>query len=56
MDDERHTENGRMESVRSGPFLHDDLSDRNAASFGGTNSLYTGDGALSYLLLPIIPE
>jgi len=39
-----------------GPFLHDDPSDRNEASFGGTNSLYTGDGELSYLLLPIIPE
>ena len=40
----------------SGPFLHDDPSDRNEASFGGTKSIYTGGAQLSYLLLPIIPR
>ena len=39
----------------SGPFLHDDPDDRNAARFGGMHSIYTGGPHRSYLLLPIIP-
>jgi predicted acyl esterase len=39
----------------SGPFLHNDPDDRDPATFGGTNTIYTGGDRASYLLLPIIP-
>ena len=39
----------------SGPFLHDDPTDRPKEIFGGTTSIHSGTGQESYLLLPIIP-
>ena len=39
----------------SGPFLHDDPTDRPKAIFGGETTIHTGPGQASYLLLPIIP-
>jgi len=38
-----------------GPFLHDDPRDRPAGVFGGENTLHTGPGRESYLLIPVIP-
>ena len=38
-----------------GPFLHDDPRDRPAAVFGGRNTLHSGPGRESYLLVPVIP-
>lgn len=43
------------EQKGSGWFLHNDPVDRNAASFGGTNTIHTGAGRESYLLLPVLP-
>ena len=40
----------------SGPFLHNDRSDRPIALFGGTNTLHTGGNHESYLLIPVIPR
>ncbi|MDP1582166.1 MAG: CocE/NonD family hydrolase [Bradyrhizobium sp.] len=40
----------------SGPWLHDDASDRPASIFGGTTTIHTAPGRESFLLLPIIPE
>ena len=40
----------------SGPWLHDDASDRPASIFGGTTTIHTARGRESFLLLPIIPE
>lgn len=37
----------------SGPFLH---PERDAALYGGTNTVATGEGQASYLLLPRIPK
>ena len=37
----------------SGPFLH---GDRDPALYGGTNTISTGEGQASYLLLPLIPK
>jgi predicted acyl esterase len=38
-----------------GPFLHDDPRDRPAAVFGGGNTLHSGPGRESYVLVPVIP-
>src|ERR1700704_2529295 len=38
-----------------GPFLHDDPRDRPAAVFGGRNTLHTGPGRESYVLVPVVP-
>jgi len=38
-----------------GPFLHDDPRDRPAAVFGGRNTLHSGPGRESYVLVPVIP-
>ena len=38
-----------------GPFLHDDPRDRPPPVFGGRNTLHTGPGQESYLLLPVVP-
>lgn len=40
----------------SGPFLHIDPRDRLPKTFGGTNTIHTGGGYESYLLLPVIPS
>ena len=40
----------------SGPFLHDDPTDRPKEIFGGTTSIHSGAGQESYLLLPVIPS
>jgi predicted acyl esterase len=40
----------------SGPFLHDDPTDRPKAIFGGTTTIHTGKGQESYLLVPVIPK
>ena len=40
----------------SGPWLHDDATDRPAGVFGGTTTIHTAPGRESFLLLPIIPE
>lgn len=42
------------EQKGSGWFLHNDPIDRNAASFAGTNTIHTGAGRESYLLLPVL--
>ncbi|MBI2090502.1 MAG: CocE/NonD family hydrolase [Deltaproteobacteria bacterium] len=39
----------------SGFFLHDDPVDRPPARFAGTNTIHTGEGRESYLLLPVLP-
>ena len=39
----------------SGPFLHNDASDRPKEIFGGTTTVYSGGDLQSYLLLPVIP-
>ena len=39
----------------SGPYLHDDPSDRPPGLFGGRTTLHTGPAAPSSLLLPLIP-
>ena len=38
-----------------GRMLHNHPQDRNREEFGGTNTVHTGVGHESYLLLPIIP-
>ncbi|HLF44773.1 MAG TPA: CocE/NonD family hydrolase C-terminal non-catalytic domain-containing protein [Acidimicrobiia bacterium] len=38
-----------------GPFLHDDPQDRPEEIFGSRVSIHTGPGALSRLLVPVIP-
>lgn len=43
------------EQKGSGWFLHNDPLDRPAASFAGTNTIHTGAGRESYLLLPVLP-
>ena len=40
----------------SGPWLHDDASDRPASIFGGITTIHTSPSRESYLFLPIIPE
>lgn len=40
----------------SGPFLHTDPTDRPPGTFAGTNTLHTGGGYDSHLLLPRIPR
>jgi predicted acyl esterase len=40
----------------SGPFLHTDPSDRPAAVFAGTTTIYTGNETESSLLLPLVPS
>ena len=37
-----------------GRMLHDDPADRPAAEFGGVNTIHTGGGRASFLLLPHI--
>jgi uncharacterized protein len=39
----------------SGPFLHDDPSDRPVELFGGRTTVHTGGEHASFLLLPVIP-
>ena len=39
----------------SGAFLHNDIVDRPAEVFGGTNMLHVGPARESYLLVPVIP-
>jgi predicted acyl esterase len=51
---------GRLSNFKNelkgcGPFLHDDPRDRPPEVFGGTTTLYFGNGCQPYLLLPIIP-
>ena len=43
------------EQKGSGWFLHNDPFDRPAAGFAGTNTIHTGAGRESYLLLPVLP-
>lgn len=43
------------EQKGSGWFLHNHPLDRPAASFGGTNTIHTGAGRESYLMLPVLP-
>ncbi len=38
-----------------GPFLHNEPRDRPEEIYGGRNTLHTGPGRASYLLVPIIP-
>lgn len=39
-----------------GPFKHNDPTDRDPETFGGTVSIHTGGASDSHLLLPVIPE
>lgn len=52
-DFERAGEQGLQKG--SGFFLHDDPVDRPASRFAGTNTIHTGEGRESYLLLPVLP-
>lgn len=47
--------NVAFRSRGSGPWIHDDPSDRPADVFGGRTTLHTGPGREAHLLLPIIP-
>lgn len=47
--------NVAFRSRGSGPWIHDDPSDRPANIFGGDTTLHTGPGCEAFLLLPIIP-
>jgi len=38
-----------------GPFLHDDPGDRPPELAGSTQTLWSGPGRESFLLLPVIP-
>ncbi|MEU3983509.1 CocE/NonD family hydrolase [Streptomyces sp. NPDC026672] len=40
----------------SGPFLHDDPTDRPQDTFGGRTTLHTGGSRESFLLLPVVPD
>jgi len=51
-DFERPGETGPTKGV--GWFLHDDPTDRPPAIFGGTDTIYSGEGRDSYLLLPVL--
>ena len=53
-DFERPGETGPTKGV--GWFYHDDPTDRPLALFGGTNTIHTGEGRDSYLLLPVLGE
>jgi uncharacterized protein len=53
-DFERAGATGMMKG--SGIFIHDDETDRAPAEFGGVNTVHTGSGCASYLLLPRIPR
>ena len=45
----------KNEMTGCGPFLHDDPADRPPELAGSTQTLWTGPGRESYLLLPVIP-
>jgi predicted acyl esterase len=47
--------NFRVPLRGSGPYLHDDPSDRPPEVFGGRTTLHTGPAAPSFLLLPVVP-
>jgi hypothetical protein len=47
--------NFRVPLRGSGPYLHDDLSDRPPEVFGGQTTLHFGPQAASSLLLPVLP-
>jgi len=56
----QHSTGARLSNFKNelrgcGPFLHDDPRDRPAEVFGGENTLHTGPGRESYLLIPVIP-
>ena len=56
----QHSTGARLSNFKNelrgcGPFLHDDPRDRPAGVFGGENTLHTGPGRESYLLIPVIP-
>jgi predicted acyl esterase len=44
------------DGVGPGLFRHDDPDDRHPSLLAGINTIYTGTGRLSYLLLPVIPR
>jgi uncharacterized protein len=46
--------NPAFRSRGSGPWIHDDPSDRPASIFGGKTTLLTGPGREAFLLLPVI--
>lgn len=52
----RPSVNGDQPYGGSGPFLHDDASDRPASIFAGRTTIHTGTGRKSALLLPLIPK
>lgn len=49
------TPNATSHHRGSGPWLHDDPSDRAEDVFGGTTTIHTGPRHESFLLLPVIP-
>jgi len=45
----------KNEMTGCGPFLHDDPDDRPAELTGSSQTLWSGPGRESFLLLPVIP-
>ena len=45
----------KNEMTGCGPFLHDDPADRPPELTGSTQTLWSGPGCESFLLLPVIP-
>ena len=46
---------GEPRETGTGWFTHEDPRDRPPASFAGTNTIHSGPGRDSYLLVPVIP-